>query len=275
MTNRGVEIELKSINISKPNFSWITSFNISHNKNSIGFLNEEINKQEGDYKQMIDGVQARRIGSPYYSYWLYEYAGVDPATGKESYYVNKKGREREITTNYNEAERILTDSPDPKFFGGLNNDIFWKGFDLNFTFTFKFGGKVMDRATWLQTNGGANPYFQIPSYYKKEDMWQKPGDNAKLPVYQYGLQGAYQPSTRWLLSSDHVRLKNLSLGYSLPTKWVQAISLDRVRIYAAASNLLTFMAKGMYLDPEGPVSGLFTYETPALRTITFGLQVGF
>ncbi|MDR2586008.1 MAG: SusC/RagA family TonB-linked outer membrane protein [Prevotellaceae bacterium] len=276
MNNRGIEVEIKSVNINKPNFSWVTSFNIAHNKNKILYLNEQISSDTSrPFQQYDDGVQARRIGSPYYSWWVYEYAGVDPETGKESYYVNKEGREREITTVASQADRILTGSPSPTVSGGLNNDFYWNGFDLNFTLTFSLGGTFMDRATWLQTNGGANYTFNIAAFNKKEDMWKQPGDKAKLPKYEYGLQTAAQPSTRWLLSTDHLRLKNFSLGYSFPTKWVQSASLDKVRVYVSATNYLTLMKKGMYLDPEGRVDGLMTYETPALKTITFGLQVGF
>ena len=272
MNNTGIEFDIRSVNISTKDFSWITSLNIGHNKNKITYLSDEVAKSNNE---VIDGQHLHRVGEAYYSYYLYEYAGVDPQTGRESYYMNKPGQEREITTTAANANRILIGSPDPKISGGITNEFSYKGIDLNFTFTYSLGGKIVDRATWLQTNGGANPAYNIPSYYDPAKMWKNVGDIAELPVYEYGLQSTYQPSTRWMMSKDHLRLKNLSLGYRLPANVIKSTGLNRIRVYMSASNLLTFTAKGMYLDPEGPINGLITYQTPALRTITFGLEIGF
>ena len=136
------------------------------------------------------------------------------------------------------------------------------------------GGHVYDRATWLQSNGGTYHYLgNIPSYYKIEDTWQKEGDNAKLP--QFALGNVNTASSRWLLSTDHLRVKNMSLGFTLPSKWSQKAGINKLRAYVSGNNLLTWKAKGMYIDPEVPANGLSTFETPALKTVTFGFEVGF
>ncbi len=267
MNNRGFEIELKTTNIETNDMRWVTGFTFSHNKNKV----EELSTP--DQKEIIDGVMIYRVGNPFFSYYLYEYAGVDPKTGKESYYVNKEGKEREITTDYNQASRILAGSTYPKLAGGITSDFTWKFIDFNFTLTYSLGGKILDRATWLQSNGGINPAFNIPSYYQIDKAWKKEGDVVEIPRLVYGTLA--QPSTRWMLSNDHLRLKNITLGVRVPTNIVKKAGLERVRVYASGSNLLTFKSKDLYVDPECPVDGLVTYQSPALRTITFGLEIGF
>ena len=274
MNNKGIEIELRSVNVDKNGFSWITSVNVSHNKNKVTYLSDEVARGTG-YTINSNNIHIHRIGDPYYSYYLYEYAGVDPATGQESYYINRSGSGRQTTLKPADADKILIGTPNPKLTGGISNELQWKGFDLNFTFTYSLGGKVLDRATWLQTNGGANPQYNIAAFNNPNDMWKQSGDNAKLPKYDHGLQTVAVASTRWMLPTDHLRLKNLAFGYTLPASVSKAASLSKVRVYMSASNLLTFKSKKLYFDPEGPIDGLYTYQTPPLKTVTFGLEILF
>ena len=117
-------------------------------------------------------------------------------------------------------------------------------------------------------------YGAIPSYYKLEDMWQKPGDNAKLPKFQAGY-GKRVLSSRWLMPNDYLRLKNLTLGFSAPKEWISNLGLSKARVYFSANNLLTWKSKDLYVDPETPADGLCTFEMPALRTYTFGIELSF
>lgn len=104
-------------------------------------------------------------------------------------------------------------------------------------------------------------------------MWQKPGDHAKLPQFAYN--NSETTSSRWIKSTNHVRLKNITLGYSLPKRIARSWGLNKLRAYTSANNLLTFKSKDLYVDPEVPVNGLVMFENPALRTVTFGLEIGF
>ena len=126
----------------------------------------------------------------------------------------------------------------------------------------------------MQSNGGTYNYLgNVPAYYKIEDTWKKPGDNAKLPQFAYGNTNI--ASSRWLMSTDHLRIKNITLGFTMPSKVSQKWGINKLRAFVSANNLLTWKSDGLYVDPETPVDGLCTFETPALRTITFGLEVGF
>lgn len=266
MRNRGFELEIKSTNIQNENLTWTTSLNLGHNKNTLTKLN-------GEQDQIISGVSIHKVGEPYYSFYAYEYAGVDPETGKEMYYVNKDGS-RETTTNSALANKVIIGNVDPKVQGGLTNYIGWKFIDFNFTLTYSLGGHAYDYATWLQSNGGTYNYVgNVPSYYKMEETWQKPGDNAKLPQFAYGNKNIN--SSRWMMSTNHLRLKNMTVGFTLPQNWVRKAGIEKLRAYISGNNLLTWKSKDLYVDPEVPVDGLCTFETPALRTVTFGIELGF
>ena len=77
------------------------------------------------------------------------------------------------------------------------------------------------------------------------------------------------------MPTDYLRLKSLTLGLTAPNNWVSRLGLNKARLYFSASNLFTLKSKDLYVDPEMPVSGLCVFETPALRTFTFGVELGF
>ncbi len=268
MKNSGIELEVRSTNIQKKDFSWNTTLTLAHNKNKILKLNE-------GQDQIIDGQAIHRVGEPYNSFYAYEYAGVDTKTGNEMYYINDgTDKARETTTSPSKAKKIIIGNADPTIQGGLTNAINWKFIDLSFTFTYSLGGHVYDNAGWIQSNGGTFHFNgNIPSHYRIEDTWKKPGDNAKLPMFTYG--GVNQRSSRWMMSTDHLRLKNMTLGFTLPQNMIRKVSLEKARFYMAGNNLLTFKSKDLYVDPENYASGLVVFRTPAMRTITFGIELGF
>lgn len=267
MRNRGVEFEIKSTNIQNNDWNWVTTLNFGHNKNTLL-------KLDGEQNEMISGIAIHRVGEVYQSFYAYEYAGVDSETGKEMYYINGENGSRETTTVSSQANKVIIGTPDPKLTGGLTNFVSWKFIDLNFTLTYSLGGHAYDAATWLQSNGGTyNYYGNVPAYYKIEDTWKQPGDNAKLPKFAYGSTNTQ--SSRWLMSTDHLRLKNLTLGFTLPSSLSKKAGINKLRAYVSGNNLLTWKSKDLYVDPETPIDGICYFETPALRTITFGIELGF
>ena len=253
MRNRGIEVELKSTNIQKKDWMWTTTFNVSHNRNTL-------QKLDGEQNEMIRGVLIHRVGEPYYSIYAYEYAGVDSQTGKEMYYINGENGSRETTTNSAEANKTIVGAVEPKVQGGLTNFVSWKFIDFNMTLTYSIGGNAYDNASWLQSNGGTYNYVgNVPAYYKIE--------------FAFGNKNI--ASSRWLMPTDHLRVKNLTVGFTMPTNLSSKLGLGKMRAYVAANNLLTWKSKKLYVDPETPVNGICTFETPALRTVTFGMEIGF
>ena len=110
----------------------------------------------------------------------------------------------------------------------------------------------------------------IPKMYDINKMWKKKGDQAELPAFNP--TNEYITSTRFLFPTDHLRLKNLTIGLTAPKNWTNKLGVNTLRVYASGVNLLTWKDKRLVVDPES--RGFVAYQTPALRTITFGVQVG-
>lgn len=275
LRNRGIEVDIKYTPLNNQDWSWTIGLNIGHNKNKV------ISLADGQ-KEIQNGRWVHRVGEPYYSFNLFEFAGVDPETGKEQYYTNTTDEngniiDRTITTDATKVNKAIVGRWDPTISGGITNSLAWKGIDFNFTFTYSLGGKCVDNMAVNYSNGSswAQDGIAIPSYYDINKMWKQPGDIAELPMYAYGGSGNEYTSTRFLMSTNYLRLKNMTLGYSLPKKWMTKCGFEKVRIYASANNLFTIKKKGMYLDPETPIGGSISFTTPQLRTISFGIELGF
>lgn len=107
---------------------------MAHNSNKL-------TKLDGQQNEIVSGPLIHRVGEPYYSYYVYEYAGVDAETGKEMFYLND-GTEnaRKTTTNISEANKTIVGKHQASIEGGLTNNLKWKFIDLGFTFTYSLGG---------------------------------------------------------------------------------------------------------------------------------------
>ena len=270
--NRGVELEISSTNIRTKDFSWNTVFNLSHNRN-------EIVKLDGMQTEIISGNQIRKVGKSYRTFYMIEFAGINPETGAPQFYTNDIDENgnyiKEITEKSSEAHAIVLDKhAEPNVVGGLTNTLRYKWFDLNFMFSYQFGGYSYD--TWAQKteHGGNDLEANIPIYYL--DNWKKPGDVARYEVFIEDPDEAMNKitTTRRLHITYFIRLKTLTSGVTLPKAWTQKAGLDNVRLYASANNLWTWAAYDYY-DPEAVSAGTAIWGTPPLKTITFGLNVNF
>ena len=274
MRNRGIEFELMSTNITANNFTWTTNFNISHNNNEILVL-------DGIQSSIISGTQIRMVGKPYHTFYLREFAGIDPQDGMTWFYTNTLDADgnyvKEKTKDLNTANAIPLQSPYPKVIGGLVNNFKIYFVDLSFTFTYSIGGYSYDSgAGKLDKEGTTNGLdANIPIYYR--ERWRKPGDESRYGIYiannKWDLADGYSNSRR-IHSTDHVRLKNISLGVTLPSKYSDYINLQGVRVFASASNWFTIASWDMY-DPEVGNDGVMAWQTPPLKTIAFGLDLTF
>ena len=271
INNKGIEAELRTINFQSPDFNWTTVLNMTHNKNKIIAL-------DGISNQSVFGSWfVLKEGLPYSSFYVKEFAGVDPKTGKALYFMNTEDENgnysREITADGNAANAIPYKSADPKISGGLTNLLSYKDFDLGFTLTYSLGGYAFDKAaTMNETDGASESYRNMPVY--QLDRWQNEGDITRIPRFVLGQAAGPVNSSRYIHSTDHLRLKNLTFGYSLPSKLTQKARIDRVRLYFSGANLLTW-AKWGQVDPEGPNSGQVYSEAPPMRTYSFGVEVTF
>ncbi len=268
LRNKGVELEISSKNIQTKSFRWSTSFNLGHNRNKVVNL-------DGDLESVISGQSIHKIGLPYRTYYMIEFAGIDPEDGLPQFYTNTEDENgklvKELTKDPNNAEKIIYKDADFDITGGINNNLKYKWVDLNFTFNYGFGGWSYDNGAQKLEHGG-DGNLNIPTYYR--DRWQNPGDETSIERYIVGrsISMSDWATTRRVHSRDFVRLKSLTLGVTIPKNLIREIGLERVRVFASGTNLWTWAAYKNY-DPE--IGRSVSWETPPMRTITFGLEVNF
>lgn len=262
--NTGFEFSLFTTPIKNDDFEWNVDVNLSTLKNKI------LKLPKGT---VVSGTKRMQEGGSIYDFFIQEWKGVDPATGKPLWryiYQDENGNTIDGTTSeYGKATKTPQGSALPKLMGGVTTSIVYKNFDFSALLSFSLGGKILDTDyTSLMYNGSSagrawstemlnrwtpeNPYTDVPSLSTTTNNWNS-------------------SSSRFLYSGSYARLKNVNLGYTLPSDYFEKLGLKKFRIYIQAENLLTFY-KHKGLDPEQALEGTTYFRYPAMRTVTFGLQ---
>ncbi len=267
----GFEFTVNTRNVDNENFKWNTSFNITTNKSEV------LSMPNG--QDIVSTFTINRVGENISSFYLIEYAGVDPANGDALYYkntVNADGTLDKSTTNdYSEAKRTIVGNPFPELMAGLTNTINYKGIDFSFTFQGEWGASIYNSAGKYQS--AAADYFDNQTT-DQLNRWQNPGDITNVPQARlYGSNGTGE-STRYLDKADFIRLRNLTVGYTLPKTTLKNAGISSVRFYATGVNLLTFTNYNGY-DPEARRDdtgiGEEFYSAPPARTVALGVNINF
>jgi TonB-linked SusC/RagA family outer membrane protein len=277
LRNRGIELSLTSQNLSRK-LGWTTTLNIAHNQNKVlntgGLRPEQISAHTNiaTYEGHAAGV-----------FYLAEYAGVDPSNGQELIYdLNRNKVAATSAAQINSARIPHFDKPSaPKFFGGLNNSFTWRNFDLNAWATFSYGNYVLDEGERVLSyvNGKNNLRASAANAWKAE----QPGTDMPRLLYNDPVSGSN--TTRFLHNASYLRMKTVTLGYSLKQVLRKVKFVKSARLYVSAQNLFTITGfKGW--DPE--VAGYYqtsvernlsqgiTYmEVPQVRSFVAGFNVNF
>lgn len=277
MSNKGFELGISTVNIDNGVFFWKSGLNLAHNENKI----EKLSKGGDIHIQRYHFI--RREGKPLNSYYLRDWAGVNPENGHAQWYVledehrvDKDGDGKfDVTADDTKATKRIVGCGDPDLTGTFNNEFSYKGFDLSFLLYFKLGGDAyLNDYPFLFDDG---KYFTKPvQKVKLKGYWQKPGDHAKRPKVVYGNpQHSNYNSSCYLVHASYARLKNITLGYSIPQSAASHLHLSVVRFYVSGTNLLTFTGiEG--LDPETSASGVLSGPSfPPMKAVNFGLQLKF
>lgn len=270
MENIGLEINLGSVNVESPDFTWSTDFNISFNDNLVTDL---------DGNNLIVGVNAFLERQPAGVFYMRKYMGVDEQTG-EALYDNGFGG---TTTDWEAAPRKIVGDPNPKYFGGLTNTFRYKNIDLSFLFQFVGDVDLYYATGEFLSNSGILNLSQEAS---QVDRWYSPGDKARFPVLDPSQENT-NPSSRWLQNGQYTRLKNLTITYNLPESVVTRWGLGYMKVYVGGQNLLTFTnytgydPDVNYTDPlNGTIGqnisrGIDNFTAPQPRIIMAGIKLGF
>lgn len=272
MTNKGIEFTLNAVPVRTKNFTWNTTINLSHNKNTVDKMQNDVfhttNLTQGD--PMVAGVSAngwtQRImeGEPLGTFYTYQYAGT--VTGRSEYYVLDENGNRtgETTNNPGLKDRSVTGCAQPKLTAGWNNTLSYKNWNLTAFLTGVFGNDVYDGPRAHYTSA---QLFSDGKNVLKEFLSNPAGDAS-----------GSLPSDRFIEKGSYVRLQTLTLSYTFRNcfhDWIQDLTL-----YGTANNLFTITNyKG--LDPEVNLGGIdpgIDYRWnryPHTRTFMVGVKINF
>jgi TonB-linked SusC/RagA family outer membrane protein len=266
MQNRGIEFLVNANILKYKDFTWDVRLTGTANRNKILKLSTD---------KPIEGTTSiRKVGEPYYSFYLPEYAGVNPDTGEAQWYKGTEGSE--LTTDINEAGQRIVGSADPKFYGGFGMNFTLKNFDFSFDANYTLGNKVYNSGFSYDMQVG-HYYFGPVSNYVYENAWRNPGDVTDVPRFIFGdASNANEHSSRFLMDGSYLRIKSASLGYTLPKNIVNRIHIDNLRVYVSADNLFTITAKDYIgFDPQTRANGVQSWAYPVPTNIVCGINLSF
>lgn len=272
ISNRGFEFTLRSVNFDGV-FRWTTDLNFSRNDNKVVSLASEQPLYRGFSAAGVGATNVIKVGEPLGTFWGLKYLGVNVATGDALYEdFNGDGR---ITTD----DAQVIGNAQPKLIGGLTNNFSWNGFDVSAFLQFSYGNKVMNYGNSFLLNPGTD--LRVNQTRAALRRWQKPGDITDIPRYEYNNTYNSYSSSRLVEDGSYLRLKNVAVGYTLPSKWTSKVKLGAVRIYATGTNLWT-LTRYTGADPEvstfdGSTSaqGIDFFTLPQVKTIVGGITVNF
>ncbi|EDM35564.1 outer membrane receptor; ragA protein [Pedobacter sp. BAL39] len=265
ISNKGFELNISSTNLKTTDFSWTTSLNVARNVNKIEKLATPLKYGSRDLILLQEG-------SPLYSFWLYKELYVDPETGN-SVYEDVNG-DNQITA----ADRQIYGNIWPKYFGGLTNNFTYKGFDASVFFSFSYGNKIYNHNRFFGEGGGARDAARV-IFASNVDRWTSVGQVTNTPRPDGINNNNYKDGgSRWLEDGSFLRLKALTLGYSLPKYVLQKVKIDGLRFFVMGSNLFT-VTNYTGADPESSVSsdqngqGIDLGTPPQPRSIQVGINL--
>lgn len=213
-------------------------------------------------------------GYSMYSFWMYKQLYVDPKTGN-SVFQHADGT---TGTSVTVADRQIVGNALPKFFGGFTNNFTYKAFDAGLLFTYQYGNKILNMNKFFGEGGGTRDANRV-IFADQLNRWTTPGQVTDVPrVTAYGNNYTLDQNSRFLEDGSFIRLKSLTLGYTLPKTISEKVDIQTLRIYFVGTNLLLF-TKYTGPDPEANVSsgsqtqGLDLGTPPQPHTLQLGINI--
>lgn len=277
MKNTGIEVDINATLIKTRNLNWKVNFNLTHYKNEMTKLPSD--KDPNGYQR---GNYWMKKGGSLYDWYTYEYAGVDKTNGLPLYNkytetLDEEGKgtgEYTISTVNKTSEATLREtgkSAIPDLYGGLSTTLDAYGFDLSISTAFQLGGYVMDDFYRIMMNPGEAGTNMHTDMFRR---WTPTNTDTDVPRLCYQNQDVNGICDRWLTSASYFSLRNVALGYTLPSKLTKKWDVQKARVYVSGDNLwLKSARKG--LDPRQSFSGTTGYNYSALATYSVGLNLVF
>lgn len=296
MFNRGFEFTVNATPIRTKEFTWNTNFNLTTNDNEVTSLVPGGAQEFTTGTAGLEVASITRVGAPIGSLFVVKTAGINPENGRRIF-VNKAGRQIQYThvvatgqsrwtyldgttaPAVSGADAILFGRSTPKYFGGWDNTFRYKNFDLNVMLTYQAGFFVYNGTkAGLRDNRFWNNSTEVMT------RWLKPGDKTEIPRVVFGdnvSNGSAFAQSQNVEKGDFMKLRNLTLGYTLPADLVQKAKISNVRAYISGQNLAILTN---YTGPDPEVStngagntnqGIDRNSVANARTILFGLRIDF
>ncbi len=269
--NSGVEIELNYTPIETNDLKWVINWNGTLMKNKILELHPDLKGE------MIDGSYIYREGESLYQMYLTKYAGVDPDSGEALYWAKDENgveyKDKDWSAAYNSNRQASGDLL-PTIYGGVGTTLEFRGFDFSIQCAYQLGGTIYDSGYQAFMHGGDSYYMGYNWHKDILNAWTPENRNTNIPRVDAIDKYTNSSSDRWLTSSDYFSINNITLGYTLPKRWLRSLGIGSLRIYGAADNVALFSArKG--LDPRMSYTTASTDRYTPIRTISGGLKVTF
>jgi len=278
--NTGFDLMLDVIPVDNQDFGWESTLTATYVKNKVLDLAGEDFILGGNLSGSATNSNINRVGYPINSFYVYEWSHIDPETGVNVYWeTDRETGKREQTTDPDPANNITTGQPDPAWTLGWNNTLRYKDFDFNIFFNGAFGHDRLNFNTFMMSSiVGSSMFINL------RDAWENNWDNVanKADAKYQSLKGSgkiYGNSTQFLEDASFIKLKNVSIGYTVPRKFFR---FGDIKLTFSAQNLFCITKYTGY-DPEALKKGYDTTTNsgidwgayPNPRSYTLGLKVSF
>lgn len=280
--NRGIEISLKTMNFNTSNFSWSTFLSVSMNRNKVLDL--------GGKKFIENGLGSRLIvDQPIGTFWGVKYLGLwkESEIPENSKFLPGDPKLEDLNDDgiidINDGQII--GNSEPKFYGGIGNDLTYKRFSFSLFFDFSYGNQIYDMPGRFLESG-----FNSNVYGHNRDFWSEENPNGKYPrpgsIYEYifstyaggSSEGTNGGSDYFLHDGSFLRLKNINIQYDLP---IRNKTIKSLQVYTSISNVFTWTSYLGYspdVNSEGTSAtrrGFDNNAYPQSRTYLFGVKAVF
>lgn len=287
LQNKGIELSINSLNL-RGRLSWSTSFNIAYNKNTITSLNQQ-------YPTITAGDRTGQnyvAGYPAFALFAYEYAGLDnmgdpqirlaDGTVSKTPYVGKPEDVKFMGTYQ------------PVWNGGLSNVFTYGGLSLSANIVYSLGhvmrkdvtDSFSGRITHVNEAGTGFGFKTGNLLADFADRWMNPGDEQRTNVPSYEVNSSDSQSRRDItyysradinvVSASYIKMRDITLSYSLPSLWIRKLKADQVTLRAQVSNIMLWKANKDGIDPEFQEASLaFRNLRINQGSVSFGLNVKF
>lgn len=277
MKNTGVDLELGATIIrTSGGLTWDMDLNVGFLKNEVTSLPDATVDEDGNGFLAGSANQRAVVGQSANEFFLIRYNGVNPQTG-DAEWLDRDGNP---TTTPAATDRVYVGSGIPDFTGGLSSTLRYKDLDFGFLFNFVSGNNVYigDLRFTENPTSGFNKSVALL------DTWQNPGDEAFAPSPDSPTYPSFaQRSTSQLFDGSYIRLKTITLGYTLRGSKLGTGVFENIRLYVQGNNLLTFnddafRGQDIEVSANGQnnlIQGESFFATPQAKIFKFGINATF